>query len=279
MSDDAARGSDTGTGANGDAVPGAAVDAGLLGRVLPGLEELGGVRSETLDQVHVTVPKERIVEAVTNCRRAGFELLSDVMGLDWLEYPGHQGSRFTVVYNLYAIRERQRLMLRVSVEDEESVPSLAPTWRAASFMEREVYDMFGIEFEGHPDLRKLLTPEDLDGYPHRKDFPLGETPTLFNDGRFIDPVAFRAGLIGTKPGLTGWRGGARRGVHSAQGPQAANDESDYTRYGRGDEDTVRAPASLPDEDVDTAGSEAIGPAGRSEGTQRRVDAGSEGGES
>jgi NADH-quinone oxidoreductase subunit C len=72
--------------------------------------------------------------------------------------------------------------------------------------------MFGVEFAGHPDLRKLLTPEDLDGHPHRKDFPIGETPTLFNEGRFLDPGSFRAGLTGQDSGLTGWRGGTRRGV-------------------------------------------------------------------
>lgn len=194
-----------------------AAPAGLVDRVLPRLEELGGVRSESFDQVHVRVPRERIVEAVAACRRAGFEQLSDVLGIDWLEYPGHEGPRFTVVYNLYSLRDRERLMLRVNVDDGEPIPSIAPSWRAAGFMEREVYDMFGIEFDGHPDLRKLLTPEDLDGHPHRKDFPLGETPTLFNDGRFIDPARFRAGLVGAGPGLTGWRGGARRGVRSEQG--------------------------------------------------------------
>ena len=82
---------------------------------------------------------------------------------------------------------------------------------AANWLEREIYDLFGIRFEGHPDLRKILTPEDLDGHPLRKDFPLGETPTLFKDGRFIDPAAFRAGLTGKDPGLTGWRGGTRKG--------------------------------------------------------------------
>jgi NADH-quinone oxidoreductase subunit C len=79
-----------------------------------------------------------------------------------------------------------------------------------------VYDMFGVTFSGHPDLRKLITPEDLEGHPHRKDFPLGETPTLFGGGRFLDPPAFRAGLAGASRGLTGWIGGARKGVVSEQ---------------------------------------------------------------
>ena len=190
---------------------------GAIDRILPRLQELGGERSESLGQVYVAVPREQVVEAVLACRRAGFEQLSDVLGIDWSEFPGHGGPRFAVVYSLYHLADHERLMLRVHVDDGVTIPSLAPHWRAASFMEREVYDMFGIEFEGHPDLRKLLTPEDLDGYPHRKDFPLGETPTLFNDGRFIDPASFRAGLLGMAPGLTGWRGGARRGVRSEQG--------------------------------------------------------------
>jgi len=76
--------------------------------------------------------------------------------------------------------------------------------------------MFGVTFEGHPDLRRLLLPEDFDGHPHRKDFPLGETPTLFNEGRFLDPAAFRAGLVGGDAGLTQWKGGARKGTTSEQ---------------------------------------------------------------
>ena len=96
------------------------------------------------------------------------------------------------------------------------MPTLTGLWRGANFMEREVFDMFGISFQGHPNLRKIITPEDLDGHPHRKDFPLDETATLFNEGRFLDPAAFRAGMMGRDPGRTGWAGGARKGVRSAQ---------------------------------------------------------------
>jgi NADH-quinone oxidoreductase subunit C len=108
------------------------------------------------------------------------------------------------------------VFIRVYVpEADPSLPSLTDLWRGADYLEREVFDMLGIRFEGHPDLRKILTPEDLEGHPLRKDFPLGETPTLFKEGRFIDPAAFRAGLSGDKAGMTGWRGGTRKGYQDA----------------------------------------------------------------
>lgn len=174
----------------------------------------GGKVSEFKGMRSVTVAKGQLVDAVREAKTQGFEMLSDIFGIDYLTYPGHQGERFSVVYNLYSVTHNERLFVRVNLEDGESLPTITGLWRGSSFMEREVYDMFGVEFDGHPDLRKLITPEDLDGHPHRKDFPLGETPTLFNDGRFLDPAAFRAGMTGQSSGLSGWRGGARKGVSS-----------------------------------------------------------------
>jgi len=180
------------------------------------LEPLGGVLSTFKDMVSVTVPKEHVVEAVRLAKENGFEMVSDVFGIDYLTYPGHQGKRFTVVYNMRNPDGTGRLFIRVELDDGETLPTITHLFKAANFMEREVYDMFGVVFEGHPDLRKLLTPEDFEGHPHRKDFPLGETPTLFGEGRFLDPAAFRAGLIGADPGLTGWKGGAAKGITSEQ---------------------------------------------------------------
>jgi NADH-quinone oxidoreductase subunit C len=166
--------------------------------------------------VSVTVERDRLIEAVTAVREGGFNHLADIFGIDYLAYPGHQGRRFTVAYNLYAIVEGARLFIRVDLMDGEELPTLTGLWRGANFMEREVFDMFGVSFQGHPNLRKLITPEDLDGHALRKDFPLDETATLFNEGRFLDPAAFRAGMMGRDPGLTGWSGGARKGVRSEQ---------------------------------------------------------------
>ncbi len=194
------------------------LDAGAsLKGVLDAMTDLGGVVSEFKGMTSVTIGKAHIIEALTAARGAGLELLSDIFGIDYLTYPGHRGKRFAVVYNVHDLHGAARLFLRVEVEDGESLPTATGVWRGADFLERETFDMLGIEFEGHPNLRKLLTPEDLDGHPHRKDFPLGETPTLFNDGRFLDPATFRSGLTGRDQGLTGWKGGARDGVISSQG--------------------------------------------------------------
>jgi NADH-quinone oxidoreductase subunit C len=157
----------------------------------------------------VTANLETFKAFLFECKAAGFSLLSDVMGTDYLEFTEFMPERFAVTYNLLEPHTGERLFVKVFVPDGTPVPSVTDLWRTADFHEREVYDLFGLEFDGHPDLRKILTPEDLDGHPLRKDFPLGETPTLFREGRFLDPAAFRAGMTGKDAGLSGWRGGSR----------------------------------------------------------------------
>jgi NADH-quinone oxidoreductase subunit C len=185
------------------------------------LESLGASRTQFKGMLSYTLERGQLLRALGAAKDSGFELLSDIFGIDWLTYPGHPsskegGKRFTVAYNLYHLTMQERVFIRVDLADGETLPTATGIWKAANFMEREVYDMFGVEFDGHPELRKLLTPEDLDGHPHRKDFPIGETPTLFNEGRYLDPAAFRASIIGRDGGLTGWKGGARKGVRSEQ---------------------------------------------------------------
>lgn len=189
----------------------------LVERVVTELKEKGGKPGEFKGMVSVTIAISSLFESVKLAKEAGFNMLSDIFGIDYLHYPGHQAKRFTVAYNLYSLEANERIFIRVNLEDGESLPTINQLWKGSSFMEREVYDMFGIVFEGHPDLRKLITPEDLEGHPHRKDFPLGETPTLFNEGRFLDPASFRAGMTGASQGLTGWKGGARKGLGSDSG--------------------------------------------------------------
>lgn len=190
---------------------------GPLARALERLTELGGRTSEFKGMISITLDKGALVAGLEAAKTEGLVMLTDVVTMDYLTYPGHRGKRFAVIYNVHDISGRERLFVRVELDDGETCPTATGVWRGADFLEREAFDMMGVVFEGHPNLRKLLTPEDLEGHPHRKDFPIGESPTLFNDGRFLDPATFRAGLMGTDTGLTGWKGGARHGVRSTQG--------------------------------------------------------------
>jgi len=190
-----------------------------LTSAIAALIELGGVHTTAHDLNHVTMQKAQLIDGLHKVRELGLEMLTDIHGMDYLTYPGHRGKRFAVIYNVHDVAGSSRLFIRVELDDGESLPTSTGLWPGADFLERETFDMIGVEFDGHPDLRKILTPEDLDGHPHRKDFPLGETPTLFNDGRFLDPPTFRAGLSGRNQGLTGWKGGARHGVVASQTPR------------------------------------------------------------
>ncbi|HEX2863035.1 MAG TPA: NADH-quinone oxidoreductase subunit C [Deinococcales bacterium] len=158
----------------------------------------------------ITVPAASLHGFLAAAQAAGFSMLTDLVGIDYVDYARQTPERFALVYRLVSAQPYEGLHVKVYLTDGQTLPTVTDLWGSANFMEREVFDLFGVVFEGHPDLRKILTPEDLDGHALRKDFPLGETPTLFRDGRFIDPAAFRAGLTGRDPGLTGYRGGNRR---------------------------------------------------------------------
>lgn len=99
--------------------------------------------------------------------------LSDITSLDWLGHEERKGGRFEVVYNLYSLKHGHRFFIKVILPaDEPKIDSLTSLWNGADWMEREVWDMMGIDFVGHPELTKILTPDELDGHPLRKDFPL-----------------------------------------------------------------------------------------------------------
>jgi NADH-quinone oxidoreductase subunit C len=117
------------------------------------------------------VSRSRLVEVATHLRDtegARFDLCSDVTATDWPP----RAERFDVIYALYSTALRHRVRLKVRVAEGEAVPSLAPVWAAANWLEREVFDLFGIRFDGHPDLRRILMPEEWQGHPQRKDYPL-----------------------------------------------------------------------------------------------------------
>jgi NADH-quinone oxidoreductase subunit C len=127
------------------------------------------------DQMCVRVPATRLIEVMTFLRddeRTRFEQLADLTCIDCLNYPGAH-DRFGVIYSLLSLTHEHRLWVKCFVNEPDLVvPSVTGLWKAADWMEREVYDMFGIRFTGHPDLRRILTWEGFPAFPLRKDYPL-----------------------------------------------------------------------------------------------------------
>jgi NADH-quinone oxidoreductase subunit C len=132
--------------------------------------------SEFRGELTVVVPKEKIVEVCTFLKEDAalkFDLLADLSGLDMYT----PVRRFAVVYNLYSLTNKHRIRLKVFTEEEDlKIPSVTGLWGTANWHERETYDMFGIVFEGHPDLRRVYLPEEFEHHPLRKDFPLMGIP-------------------------------------------------------------------------------------------------------
>ena len=119
----------------------------------------------------VIVPPAQLLAVAAHLRDAPgarFDGCSDVTATDWPP----RAERFDVIYCLYSTALRQRVRLKVRVADGAPVPSVSGVWPSASWLEREVFDLFGIRFEGHPDMRRILMPDDWQGHPQRKDYPL-----------------------------------------------------------------------------------------------------------
>jgi NADH-quinone oxidoreductase subunit C len=120
----------------------------------------------------IVVPLTQITAALQHLRDApdaAFDFCSDVTATDW---PPRPEGRFDLIYCLYSTRHRHRVRVKVRAGEHDPVPSVTGIWPAANWLEREVYDMFGVNFTGHPDRRRILMPDDWQGFPQRKDYPL-----------------------------------------------------------------------------------------------------------
>lgn len=117
------------------------------------------------------VPASRLLEVSMHLRDtagARFDFCSDVTATDWPP----RAERFDLIYCLYSTTLRQRVRIKVRTAEADAVPSVAGVWPAANWFEREIFDLFGIRFDGHPDLRRILMPDEWQGHPQRKDYPL-----------------------------------------------------------------------------------------------------------
>jgi NADH-quinone oxidoreductase subunit C len=131
------------------------------------------VPSEFRGQIRLRIPSDELQLLLTALKqRYEFDMLIDVTCVDYLNYRDAV-DRFGLVYVLLGTETNQRLIVRTYLNEPDlTVPSAVPLWESANWMEREVYDMFGIRFAGHPDLRRILLPEEFAAFPLRKDYPL-----------------------------------------------------------------------------------------------------------
>lgn len=123
------------------------------------------------DELILLVDRDRIVPVLTFLRddpQCQFEMLIDISGVDWPE----RAERFDVVYQLLSLAHNRRIRVKVRTDEDKAVPSVIGVYKTAGWVEREVWDMYGVYFDGHPDLRRILTDYGFDGHPQRKDFPL-----------------------------------------------------------------------------------------------------------
>ncbi|RME64525.1 MAG: NADH-quinone oxidoreductase subunit C [Nitrospirae bacterium] len=144
--------------------------ASLLKEKFP--EEVREIK-EFRGQVSVTVKRDRILEIMRFLKETpelDFDLLKDLCGVDYL---GKKDVRFEVVYTLYSLKHKHMIRIKAEVPESDcEIDSVVPIWRGADWHEREAYDLFGIAFRGHPDLRRILLPENWEGHPLRKDYPV-----------------------------------------------------------------------------------------------------------
>jgi NADH-quinone oxidoreductase subunit C len=120
-------------------------------------------------ELTITVARENIIAAAKAVQQAGYNFLEDVTAVDW--YPSEP--RFQIVYHILSLSLKERIRLVVRLDSEAaSLDSITSVWPSANFYEREIFDLFGVNFGGHPNLKRIMMPEDWNGHPLRKDYPV-----------------------------------------------------------------------------------------------------------
>jgi NADH-quinone oxidoreductase subunit C len=153
---------------------------------------------EFVGEISLTVERDRIAEVAQTFKDDGFNYLVDLAGVDYSNFPAWTGDRFGVSYTLYSFSKNNRVRLKVTTDENTSIPTVTSVWKTANWHERETFDMLGIVFEGHPNLERILMWDGFNGHPLRKDFPIRGIDT----GARIYPEVFPEGG-GPKAGSTG----------------------------------------------------------------------------
>ena len=152
-------------------VPRTAPDDGVIEAANAALGEALLETKQAVDEITLTVRRESVADVLRTLRDTPgleYQQLMEMAGVDYPDRP----ERFEVVYQLLSLTKNRRLRVKVATDEAHPVPSVTSVWPVAGWLEREVYDMYGITFAGNPDLRRILTDYGFEGYPQRKDFPL-----------------------------------------------------------------------------------------------------------
>ena len=132
----------------------------------------GVTASDFRDNHRLTVAADNLYDALAALKAGGFDLLNDITAVDYLQYPDAK-DRFGLVYILTNTASGETVIVKTYLNEPDlTVPTAVPLWKGADWMEREVYDMYGVEFTGHPDLRRILMPDEFTAFPLRKDYPM-----------------------------------------------------------------------------------------------------------
>ena len=149
----------------------------------------------------VTIARESVIAALRFLRDTPgleFNFLMDLTIVDYLTFPEPKASRYEVVYHLYSLKHNHRLRLKAPVNPGESIETASTVWVAADWLEREAWEMYGVKFEGHPNLKRLMTHKDFVGYPLRKDYPLKKRQPLHEPDTLWDEMEKRLRFKGLK---------------------------------------------------------------------------------
>jgi NADH:ubiquinone oxidoreductase subunit C len=145
-----------------------------------------------MDDIEIIAP-ENLHEKISSLN---FNVLIDMAGVDYLGMKHHEGKRFAVIYCLKNTKSMERRRLKVQVEEGEKIPTLSNVYPIADWLEREVWDQFGIVFEGHHNLKRILNHADFEGHPLRKDYPAKKRQWLSENDSMIDQLEERLGTLG-----------------------------------------------------------------------------------
>jgi NADH-quinone oxidoreductase subunit C len=160
-------------------------------------EKFGAAKDERAVDKCVIVAKEKLVDAVMFLKENhAFNVLIDIAGVDYLGMESRKAPRFAVIYNLKSTKNMARLRLKVEIEENEKIPTLSKIYPIADWQEREAWDLFGIVFENHHNLKRILNHADFEGHPLRKDYPAKKRQWLSANDRMLDQLEERLESLG-----------------------------------------------------------------------------------